>query len=159
LHTKTAIKSPDSNDPRYLASKENNPDPSAKKEFPPFEKVWKNYPAANEDGSPAHPSLDSYENQCAIRVGKSLQLSGIDMSSYPSGNLTSDGYPRSADNLANWLWRNYGSPKIMSSSTFETKYTNSTGIVYIEGKHIDLWNQGQTGSGFYHGKVMFWPIK
>jgi Type VI secretion system (T6SS), amidase effector protein 4 len=142
-----------------LASKDGGLYPSLKKELPSFETLWKNYPTANEDGSPAHPSADPYENQCAIRLGKALQLSGVDMSSYPSINLTSDGYPRSANNLANWLWRNYGSPQIMSSSTFETKYTNSTGIIYIEGVHIDLWNNGKTGSGFYQGNVMFWPVK
>ena len=132
--------------------------------FPSFSTLWNNYPQ-DVNGSHAHPSSDPYPNQCAIRVGDAFMKSGIDMSSYPKVNKTSDGYPRSSKGLADWTWQNFGKPKIMSQGAFERDYKNSTGLMYIAPStggvgHIDLFNAGTTGSGYYLGsQIWFWPIK
>jgi hypothetical protein len=132
--------------------------------FPSFSTLWSNYPA-DVNGAHAHPSSDPYPNQCAIRVGDAFMKSGIDMSSYPKVNKTSDGYPRSSKGLADWTWQNFGKPKIMSQDAFEENYSNSTGLMYIAPPpggvgHIDLFNAGSTGSGYYLGsEIWFWPIK
>jgi len=76
--------------------------------FPAFTTLLENYPALNE-GKPAHPSVDNYANQCAIRLSGALQLSGVDMSSY-TVNKTTDGYARSAQGLANWIGPNFTKP-------------------------------------------------
>jgi hypothetical protein len=135
------------------------------KHLPEFKKLWKNYPH-DINGQHQHPSRDSYaKNQCAIRVGVALQKSGVSMDSYPEGNQTSEGYPRSSKGLADWLWQNYGKPEIVSQEYFDANYQNKTGIIYLAPPtggigHIDLWNKGQTGSGYYLAtKVWFWDIK
>lgn len=133
--------------------------------MPDFSTLWKNYPPDEKgpDGmiNHAHPSKDSYAtNQCAIRVGYALIKSGVDFSTYPEKNKTSEGYPRSAQNLADWLWKNFKPPVIVDQVTFEEEYQNSTGIMYQVGRHIDLWNKGKTGSGYYlTDQVWFWEIK
>jgi hypothetical protein len=52
----------------------------------------------------------------------------------------------------------------MSSEAFKSTYGNATGIVFQTlsggGHHIDLWNKGQTGSGYWPAsEIIFWPIK
>lgn len=132
--------------------------------FPSFSTLWGNYPP-DVNGAHAHPSTDPYPNQCAIRVSDAFMKSGIDMSSYPKVNKTSDGYARSSKGLADWTWQNFGKPKIMSQEAFEKNYSNSTGLMYIAPPpggvgHIDLFNAGSTGSGYYLGsEIWFWPIK
>jgi len=133
--------------------------------FPSFSILWSNYPH-DINGEHQHPSSDSYaKNQCAIRLGLCLILSGIDMSSYPRSNVTSEGYPRSTKGLADWLWQEYGRPTIMSQSSFESNYWINTGIIYIAPPyggigHIDLFNKGTIGSGYYLGsEIWFWDIK
>ncbi|MCL9806898.1 T6SS effector amidase Tae4 family protein [Flavobacterium amniphilum] len=132
--------------------------------FPSFSTLWNNYPK-DVNGSHAHPSKDPYPNQCAIRVGYTYMKSGIKMNSYPKVNRTSEGYPRSSKGLADWTWQNFGKPKIMSQEAFERDYMDSTGIIYIVPPpggigHIDLFNAGATGSGYYLGsEIWFWPIK
>jgi|GEM_PF-4687429 len=134
------------------------------KTFPAFSILWDNYPH-DVNGEHQHPSSDSYAyNQCAIRVGYCLILSDIDMSNYDTGPLTSEGYPRGAKSLADWLWKEFGSPTIVSQSTFESDYWDQTGIIYIAPPqggvgHIDLFNEGTTGSGYYLGsEIWFWHI-
>ncbi|MBK8712289.1 MAG: hypothetical protein IPL97_10525 [Niastella sp.] len=134
--------------------------------FPSFSTLWGNYPQ-DVNGSHAHPSVDPYPNQCAIRVSDAFQKSGIDMSSYPKVNKTSDGYARSSKGLADWTWQNFGKPKIMSVETFQKNYSGQTGLIFENANpgytsHIDLWNAGATGSGFYtvsYKEIWFWPIK
>ena len=147
-----------------LGSGDGQVKPPGKKKFPSFSTLRNNYPP-DVNGSHAHPSKDPYPNQCAIRVGDAFMKSGIDMSSYPKVNKTSDGYPRSSKGLADWTWQNFGKPKIMSQDVFERDYKNSTGLMYIAPPpggvgHIDLFNAGFTGSGYYLGsEIWFWPIK
>jgi RHS repeat-associated protein len=135
------------------------------KVFPAFSTLWTNYPH-DLNGEHQHPSSDSYaKNQCAIRVGSCLMLSGVKMNSYPLSNKTSEGYPRSSKGLADWLWKEYGKPEIISQPDFQSKHWNKTGIMYIAPPvggigHIDLFNKGATGSGYYAGsEIWFWNIK
>jgi hypothetical protein len=87
------------------------------------------------------------------------------MKNYDTGPLTSEGYPRGAKSLADWLWKVFGKPSIVSQTSFEEKYWNKTGIIYIVppsgfAPHIDLFNQGTTGSGYYLGtEIWFWKIE
>jgi RHS repeat-associated protein len=132
--------------------------------FPPFSTLWNNYPP-DVDGEHAHPSVDPYPNQCAIRVSYTFVKSGINMTSYPKVNKTTDGYARSSKGLADWTWQNFGKPIIMTQRIFERDFKNSTGLIYISPPpggigHIDLFNAGKTGSGYYLGSMIwFWPIK
>jgi hypothetical protein len=98
--------------------------------FPSFSTLWSNYPP-DVNGAHAHPSKNNYPNQCAIRVSDAFMKSGIDMSSYPKVNKTSDGYARSSKGFTDWTWQNFGRPKIMSHDAFERDYKNSTGLMYI----------------------------
>lgn len=140
-----------------------------KREFPSFSTLWGHYPHStqNPDGSwnHAHPSVDNYANQCAIRVSFTLILSGEDLDTYQEINRTTDGYARSAKNLADWMWTTYGKPEILTQEEFHKKHLNSTGIIYEAplgpgyAPHIDLWNQGSTGSGYYESpQIWFWKI-
>jgi hypothetical protein len=134
------------------------------KEFPSFETLWNNYPQS-VNGSPAHPSTDNYPNQCAIRLGYCLQNAGVDMSNYNTGPLTTDGYPRGSKSLADWIWKEFGRPLILTQADFKSAYWSQTGIIYISPYsggigHIDLFNSGTTGSGYYLGEeIWFWIIK
>lgn len=139
------------------------------KQFPEFAIIWDKYPKS-VNGHHAHPSKDGYPNQCAIRLGKALQDSGIDMSDY-TDPVTSEGYPRGAQSLANWLQGNYGSPeKFVDRNDFLKKCIRKTGIFFQKAlgpgrsNHIDIWNgsrePGRAGSGIYiSGEVWFWEIK
>jgi hypothetical protein len=63
------------------------------------------------------------------------------------------------------LQKELGQPVILNQSEFEKNYMNKTGIIYeapVPGDigHIDLWNKGDTGSGYYlASKIWFWEIK
>ncbi|WP_267113731.1 T6SS effector amidase Tae4 family protein [Xanthomonas sacchari] len=136
-----------------------------KKSFPSFKDLWLNYPKA-QNGRPAHPSVDRYPNQCAIRLGSAAQRAGMDLSSYPKINRTTDGFPRSAKNFADWLIQNYGRPEVISNQDFEKRenWYRAKGIIYQPGEsgqadHIDLFMGGYTGSGYYRGvEVWYWHI-
>ncbi len=136
-----------------------------KQKFAEFKKLWESYPKG-KNGKNAQPSQDSYAlNQCAIRVGVSLKEAGMDISGYPEVNQTSEGWPRSSKGLADWLWNEVRPPLRMSQQDFEANYKNSTGLIYLAPPtggigHIDLYNAGQTGSGYYlASEVWFWEIK
>jgi len=138
-----------------------------KRTLPSFKKLWDAYPKDNDDGSHAHPSRDGYKNQCAIRIGYAFKKAGEDISSYDKTNQTSEGYPRWSKGFAMWIEKNYEpSPMKMSQSEFNTKYFNTAkGIIYLEPPkggtgHIDLINNGKTGSGYYLAtQVWYWPLK
>ncbi|MFV0377408.1 MAG: T6SS effector amidase Tae4 family protein [Mangrovibacterium sp.] len=96
------------------------------REFPSFSELWENY-QNDVNGVHQHPSSDPYPNQCAIRLGSCLQKSGVDMSNYKTGPMTSEGYPRGAKSLADWLWSNYGRPKIITQTLFQSQHWDQTG--------------------------------
>jgi hypothetical protein len=99
-----------------------------------------------------------------LRAGVALDGAGLDISGYPKVNQTSEGWPRSSKGLADWLWNEVRPPIRMSQQQFEANYADRTGLIYLappEGGigHIDLYNKGQTGSGYYSAsEVWFWPI-
>ncbi|WP_202616850.1 hypothetical protein [Arcticibacter tournemirensis] len=70
-----------------------------------FNNLWNAYPRQN-----LHPSNDGYENQCAIRLGKALQdafdIDFTDSSYTKFGPVTTEGYPRGAKSLADYLESN-----------------------------------------------------
>ena len=118
------------------------------------------------NGKHAHPSSDPYNNQCAIRLAYALRKSGINFSNYDMGPVTSEGYPRGAKSLADWIWREFGKPTKFYNDTYDFIKNNSkTGIFFLDGPngfadHIDIWNGKKSGSGIYKSiKVWFWEIK
>lgn len=131
--------------------------------WPPFSQLWLCYPHNNINGEPQHPSSDPWvSNQCAVRVGYTFLQAGIDLSSYTQ-LLTSEGYPRWARGLALWVSQHFGPPIILSEAEFQNTYWNCTGLIFLDlpgnTDHIDLFNAGETGSGYYTPtEVWFWPI-
>ncbi|MBE8721370.1 T6SS effector amidase Tae4 family protein [Sphingobacterium pedocola] len=129
------------------------------------------YYPRNEDGSNATPSSDSYAaNQCAIRLGKMfMDAYGVDFSQDPTyaGNVTSEGYPRGARDVAEWLIENgVGHTSTMTRAEFlSSSYYSTTGIVYQIAEdgsmaHIDIYSgNGETETGFYSNQnLIFFPI-
>jgi|GEM_PF-2344367 len=136
-----------------------------------FDILWNSYQEAQANGDPAHPSNDGYVNQCAIRVGKALH-DGFDIdftdASYTEqfGPVTTEGYPRGAKSLADYLEGNGLSVTKMSYTEWQSsEYRSSKGIIFIKGAegyadHIDVYNNGATGSGIYSGaQVWFFPLE
>lgn len=137
-----------------------------RRKFPAFSEIWKNYPK-DVNNKHAHPSRDGYANQCAIRLGVALMKSGVDFTNY-SEPVTSEGFPRGAFSLANWIYSNYGPPTNIynSYSDFQKATINQTGIMFEKhpyqgtADHIDVWNKGKSGSGVYISfEIWFWNIK
>lgn len=89
------------------------------------------------------------------------------MSNYPKDDLDEDYGKRAltAYRLKYYLSQNYKNFIVVSQPEFEKKYWNQAGIIYIVPPpggigHIDLFNKGITGSGYYLGiQIWFWPIK
>ncbi|WP_157476460.1 T6SS effector amidase Tae4 family protein [Lysobacter sp. Root690] len=142
------------------------------RQFPSFDTLWQNYPKPS-NGKPSHPSAEPYAlNQCAIRLGKSLLDSGVDMTTYPEINVTREGYPRSAHNLASWLHQEFGRPQILTGSQFEERefWYKAQGIIFVprsdgQASHIDLFKGGYMGTSYPQSaytrgdSVWYWPIK
>ncbi|WP_164108023.1 hypothetical protein [Sphingobacterium luzhongxinii] len=83
---------------------------------------------------------------------------GVDFSNSANynGNVTSEGYPRGARDVANWLRKEGLQSYEMSLSEFiNSEYYHQTGVIYqiAQGNsmaHIDIYTgEGRTGSGFY----------
>jgi Type VI secretion system (T6SS), amidase effector protein 4 len=142
-----------------------------KQAFPSFETLWNNYPENNiVDGveSPAHPSSNpKYENQCAIRMSECLIKSGFSLKGYPKDDLDEDNkrWALTANRLKYFLSQQIKPTEILTQAKFEEKYWDKTGIIFIVPPkggigHIDLFNKGVTGSGYYTGdKIWFWEIE
>jgi RHS repeat-associated protein len=135
--------------------------------FPSFTILWKNYPH-DINGEHQHPSSNlAYHNQCAIRMSVCLIMSGISLKGYPKDDLDKDNgkWALTANRLKYFISQYNKNFKKISQTEFESKYWNQTGIIYIVPPpggvgHIDLFNQGKTGSGYYLGsEIWFWPIK
>lgn len=93
-------------------------------------------------------------------------IAGVDLSDYDKGPVTSEGYPRGAKSLADWICDNFGLPTNKYDNTYEFRNENTTtGIVFLKGPkdcadHIDVWNGKKSGSGLYTSiYVWFWEIK
>jgi len=128
-----------------------------------FETIWNNYPKADPcvDKKTGKPPA-GYDNQCAIRVGYALEMSGVSFKSFngarcPVSTRTS-GLAASAQGLADWLKTRpfRGCPPVESydGKAIFDKIEDRTGIIFLadywqrpgesgkarSGDHIDLWD-------------------
>ncbi len=134
-----------------------------------FATILKNYsnapPCVRADGQiPA-----GYENQCAMRVGKALERSGVSFDSFHGGRCpvspSVGGLAASAEGLAKWLvakpFPGCDVRKILAAATWDEELKGRTGIVYFKdywrrkgeqgqgtGDHIDLWNRDTLTPGW-----------
>jgi hypothetical protein len=133
----------------------------------------------------AYPSPDgtieagcaSYENQCAIRMSRALQIAGLPFASYADPVCSADGYShaRGAESLANYLWRilrrTMGTPLVLIAPRDDTRVRGKKGIIFFKditgfregrGDHIDLWDgaatKGYNGFGVSQ-QVWFWELQ
>lgn len=133
--------------------------------------LWTNYDH-NVGGVPQSPSDDNYPHQCAIRLGKAIEQAygySFNTTEYTQnwGPVTSEGWPRGAETLANFLYTKMGAPIIMSQSSFEnSSYASQSGIIFFKDltggngrDHIDIYSAGSTGSGYYSAsEIWFFPL-
>lgn len=128
-----------------------------------FETLWQNYPRFTPCTDPSTGSPPpGFTNQCAMRVGRALELSGVSFASFrgkrcPFGPQQG-GLIAGAQELANWLGpsRFAGCPSHETSIGSEVfdKIAGRSGIIFLAdywprpgetgttrtGDHIDLWN-------------------
>ena len=139
-----------------------------------FNKLWENHPY------PETPcDEEAFPNQCAIRMGISLEASNVDTRSfdvmYPKrrcypGFKHSPRHILAAQELANWIKNNkviFGSVKIYKNVTHED-FRDRKGIVFVKNgwgstDHIDVWNGNAMRGGlpnyFSLGKeIWFWDL-
>lgn len=136
--------------------------------------IWKNHPYPN---SPC--STDHFPNQCAIRMGIALELSGVDTSSFDRlfpnrrcfKNLNhSPKHILAAQELATWMEKNastFGAVKKYRNVT-SAEFQAKKGIVFIMNgwgatDHIDIWDGARMkgGSAQYFAlgqEVWFWNL-
>jgi len=111
------------------------------------------YPPPDSNGNPAHPSNASYaHNQCAIRLGAALMEAydvKFDSASKYKGNVTHEGYPRGAKDLADMLIANglENTGEISLTSFMNSDLYNQPGIIYQIAEdgsmaHIDVYRGG-----------------
>jgi RHS repeat-associated protein len=138
------------------------------REFPAFETLWLNYPHDIVEGEHQHPSSNpKYGNQCAIRMSDCLIKSGVLLTNYPKNDLDEDNqkWALTANRLKYYLSQNFKGVEKMTQAKFEEEYWDKTGIIYLKPPpggvgHIDLFNKGETGSGYYEAsQIWFWEIK
>ena len=139
------------------------------KSLPNFSALWASYPKDNADGTHAQPSKDPYAtNQCAIRLSVALLGAGVSLKSYPNVNKTSEGYARSSKGLADWLWKKYGRPTILTQSEFNKIRLTTNGIYFQYTKatrdnpspinHIDLNNKGSHHGYYLSDQIWYWEL-
>jgi len=122
-----------------------------------FNKLWDNHPTVESMFDDVPCKLDgkkAFENQCAIRMGVSLEKSGIDTTTFKGVRCWHKHKPAHilrAEELAEWLNGNFSPFK--KTYTFEgvngfSQIVGKKGIVFFkdyygdnnQGDHIDLWN-------------------
>lgn len=132
-----------------------------------FTKLWSNYPSSkpyvDKDGNPPK----GYSNQCAIKISLTLQLSGVDMSSFTGATVVVERRKLAirAEELAKWLRKKRiegisTATKIPNGDDWQSSIKNKKGILFFanywlrdgektpSGDHIDLWNGSRlTASG------------
>jgi len=144
-----------------------------------YQVLAKHYPSS--DGAGGFDRIGgqcaSYENQCAIRLSRALQLAGFSLEGSegfgPSCAADSVDHVRGAKPLADFLWKKLGRPRIAQSpgSAKAMGIAGKTGIIFFKdvysrddgssGHHIDLWDGASTRG--YDGfgtasEVWFWDI-
>ncbi len=123
-----------------------------------FQKLWKNHPTITGNDYPcSSTSKKNFENQCAIRMGVCLTLSGLSTVNLPVRHCwyhpKSSGHVLAAEELAKALDKVSPSPQINKPTKFKGKdgfadISGKKGIIFFKdyygvgnrGDHIDLWN-------------------
>ncbi|MFS1525069.1 type VI secretion system amidase effector protein Tae4 [Microbulbifer sp. 2304DJ12-6] len=155
-----------------------------------FDKLWSNHPTISasifsDDAPCTVDGKRTYTNQCAIRMGVSLQKSGVKLDTFKGARCWyghKPGHILRAEELANWLKGPF-SP-FRQSLGFEAskgfvKINGKKGIVFFKdyygpgnrGDHIDLWNGRRltkfttwfefsirNGRHYEKATVWFWPV-
>lgn len=155
-----------------------------------FEKLWKNHPTIDapmfSDDAPCTVNgKRAFNNQCAIRMGVSLQKSGVKLDTFKGAKCWHGHKPAHilrAEELTNWL----KGPFSPFKQRFEFKGVNGfqdingkKGIIFFkdyygpgnQGDHIDLWNGSRLtkfrtwfefsvcdGRHYSKADVLFWPV-
>ena len=117
-----------------------------------YERLMKAYPDF-------HPCDGPYRNQCAIRMSIALNdemTVKVNAGTYSAAKC-GHGHARSAGDLAAFLWRKVGCPKIYKEiARGKLAIGEKTGIVFFRdcftragekkanGDHLDLWDRGKT---------------
>lgn len=103
-----------------------------------------------------------------------LSANGIDLSGsnqFRATTLTDNGtvVQQGAKPLADFLWNELGAPTIYQGNGTDftpSDFVGKNGIIYFSGyeygdtgpNHIDIMENGETGSGFYdNDTIWFWP--
>jgi Type VI secretion system (T6SS), amidase effector protein 4 len=144
-----------------------------------FGVLWANHPAMQGVTNPCTTNGKvNFENQCAIRLGVCLSLSGVNLGNFRGAKCyPGHGHKRAhilrAEELAGWL---EGQDTTFGTPTKKKKvsggdYKNKKGVIYLkdfwgpgnQGDHIDLWNGSMMtlGSPSYitaSREVWFWEI-
>ncbi|POF30488.1 T6SS effector amidase Tae4 family protein [Roseibium marinum] len=142
-----------------------------------FETLWQNHPTTRGNNEPCQSNgSSSYENQCAIRMGLTLDRSGIPMTSY-NGAYCWHGHGHEhilrVEELISWLQGQttvLGTPTTHRSVTSAT-FANQVGLAAFinfwgtgnQGDHIDLWNgtivrRGDPDYFRRSERVVFWQL-
>lgn len=144
-----------------------------------FNDLWQAHPANNGIPSPCTNATGApnFENQCAIKLGLSLQRAGVDMSSYQKAKCCWFGHAEKhvlrAEELAAWLKSRpelFG-PVERLKLTSAQAFLGRQGIVLfknfwgpgLQGDHIDVWNGAELSDGepnyFERSQeVWFWEV-
>ncbi len=127
-----------------------------------FKTLWNNHPTINaslfaDDAPCIVDGKRAFTNQCAIRLGVALELSGINLTSFRGARCWHGHKPAHilrAEELANWLKSGF-SPfrrriEFKAADGFKD-IMSKTGIIFFkdyygpgnQGDHIDLWNRSR----------------
>lgn len=155
-----------------------------------FEQLWKNHPTISasmfsDDAPCTHNGKWAFDNQCAIRIGVSLQMSGVKLDSFKGARCWHGHHPAHilrAEELANWLKSPFSPFKQVTEFQGISGFQNikgKKGIIFFknyygpgnQGDHIDLWNGSRltkfrtwfefstrNGRHYSEAVVWFWPV-
>ena len=130
-----------------------------------FADLWSKYGSGLSHKDKSGKEL--YDDYCAINLSEALIQNGLSPGGTKCyGQCSSDSsHSLRAEELANWLKGNLGTPKVITGQNFMDQIKGKTGIVFFQdyyvrppskarvGDHIDLWNKNQMGSS---GVIMTW---
>jgi hypothetical protein len=129
-----------------------------------FKDLWENHATVSDVDNPCQKDgKPAFSNQCAIRVGNALALSGYDTSNLPGAehcwhHPKSEGHILRAEQLASALMlkrpSSFAKPESIPVKNFKTHIAGKKGVIFFKdywlrnsdpsnsptGDHIDLWN-------------------
>ncbi|MCK7614837.1 type VI secretion system amidase effector protein Tae4 [Roseibium sediminicola] len=142
-----------------------------------FETLWANHPTTRGNNDPCQTGGKSnYDNQCAIRMGLTLERSSVSLSGF-NGAHCWHGHGREhvlrVEELIAWLQSQttrLGTP-VTHTSVTSADFANKLGIAAFinfwgtgnQGDHIDLWNgkivrKGDPNYFQRSERVVFWQL-